>query len=567
MNNTYFSKLLPVPENQEASNLFKSTSRSLGKECKIQSKTDLANTLSQMKIYNQAQSFDNFEPALSDREIPVSQAMSALRDQINNTAAITADAKSYPPANPFYAVKELLDKEGSTANQLLTYFKQMPKGGNLHIHTSASYNMRNFIIDLCNRYKENIYMLNKDIEAVDKKTYSQYSLVYFEQSPAPGDNRFIRLADYVSNIGNLERLIQLYTLTDNTNGYIDAIPYIWTGFNKIFGLIDSILKVPNIYVLYYTRSFQMLMADGIDYCELRAGVTDTFYVNYDFMLNGEDPKIIKGDDDTDPYFITLLKQAYTDALPKKSANELDPSAFQLKLVLTANRSGDEKKVQSAIDKMKKTRTWMQNPKVNSNPNPLPGVNGEDSKFILGFDLVSEEDNGLSTKGFVDKLFDSNNEDLLYSVPLYLHDGESNRYDDDNLYTAYLVGSERFGHGLNLYRSAYLEELVKANQNTLEVCPISNQVLRYIPDIRIHPVYEYLSNGVRCVIASDDPQIFGNDGLSYDFWMLYASGTLDLRAVKCLIKNSYRYSGMNADEAKFMLNQWESKWNRFIDSQK
>lgn len=54
----------------------------------------------------------------------------------------------------------------------------------------------------------------------------------------------------------------------------------------------------------------------------------------------------------------------------------------------------------------------------------------------------------------------------------------------------------------------LVEIVKRKQIAIEVCPISNQMLRLLDDIRDHPAVSLLQYGVPVVISNDDPIVFG-----------------------------------------------------------
>jgi adenosine deaminase CECR1 len=97
-----------------------------------------------------------------------------------------------------------------------------------------------------------------------------------------------------------------------------------------------------------------------------------------------------------------------------------------------------------------------------------------------------------------------------------------------------------------------------------VCPISNQILSYVADLRLHPAERYIRHGVVCTLSSDDPGIFGNDGLSYDFWEAAMSWELGLAELKRLARNSIEYSAMTRPERKRALRAWEAKWKTFID---
>ncbi len=551
----FIKKILPAP-------IYSNTvvvEDAMGAECKVNNKLELEDTIDRMKMYDEGYRFDNFEPPLTEDEKKLSDRMDETRIKINRVARDDFVASNYPPANPFYKVKKYIDNQSSfgvdTVIDLKEVFFKMPKGGNLHIHSSATYNVEKFIDDLVKMYPKGIHVLSEDYKN-SSGTYLKGTLFRFKEDTLEKQIPicFRPLSAVIAQDSAKKELIKLLTFTDDTDNYIENIGYIWGGFNDIFRRMSLILNIRDIYKMYYRNAFRLLVNDNIDYCELRCGIADTLYDDNNFVINDTPAPRINIDID-DPEFIKLLKDAYRDVV-----EEVGKENFQLKLILTANRG--KNKIGNAIGKMKLTKGWIENPYINSNPYPLEGVN--DSKFIIGFDLVSEEDAGTKTKEFVDALYDEGCQHLLKDVPLYLHDGESNRYDDDNLFTAYLIGTERIGHGLNLFRYKYLQDMVKINHNALEICPISNQVLRYIADVRIHPLYGYLNSGLDCVIASDDPQIFGNDGLTYDYWMAYTGSNMDLRSVKKLIKNSYIYSGMNTTERTIMMNRWEEKWKKYIE---
>ena len=151
------------------------------------------------------------------------------------------------------------------------------------------------------------------------------------------------------------------------------------------------------------------------------------------------------------------------------------------------------------------------------------------------------------------------------MPLYLHDGESNWVSVDNLYDAVLLDSRRIGHGFNLFRFPSLLEEVKRKDICLEISPISNQVLGFIRDLRLHPGSTYLNRGVPCVISSDDPLIFDYQGLSYDFWEVFLSWELDLKKLKGLCINSLEYSALNDTEKEKALKYFNEGWKNFVNS--
>jgi adenosine deaminase CECR1 len=69
--------------------------------------------------------------------------------------------------------------------------------------------------------------------------------------------------------------------------------------------------------------------------------------------------------------------------------------------------------------------------------------------------------------------------------------------------------------------------------------------------------------VPCVLGKDDPGIFGNDGLTYDYWEAVVAWNLDLRAVKQLALNSLMYSAMTEAEKRVAIEHWQKSWDRWI----
>jgi adenosine deaminase CECR1 len=187
-------------------------------------------------------------------------------------------------------------------------------------------------------------------------------------------------------------------------------------------------------------------------------------------------------------------------------------------------------------------------------------------LVKGFDLVAEEDQGNSTLYFLETWIKMDSLNQVYGVdmPLYLHDGESDWVSSRNLYDAVLLNSRRIGHGFNLFRYPNLLEEVKNNDICLEINPISNQVLGFIRDLRLHPASTYLTRGVPCVISSDDPLIFDYKGLSYDFWEVFLAWELDLRKLKGLALNSLKYSALDEQEKEKALDYFNKRWRKFVE---
>jgi adenosine deaminase CECR1 len=188
----------------------------------------------------------------------------------------------------------------------------------------------------------------------------------------------------------------------------------------------------------------------------------------------------------------------------------------------------------------------------------------DPGSTLGFDLVEEEDRTHGTLFFAEELLAARREleRRGLSLPLFLHSGETNRAEGENLYDALLLGAPRIGHGLALVRHPLLMQLARDRGIAVEVCPISNQVLGYVPDLRAHPAVAYINAGIPVVLSPDDPGMMRHT-FSHDFYAAFMAWDLDLRELKQLAMDSLLHSAMGPEEKRRALEVWGRRWAEFV----
>ena len=421
--------------------------------------------------------------------------------------------KRFPPAESFHSVKDEIQR-----TQLYQMLHEMPKGGVLHIHTSSTA-PADWILNTGIR-EPNCYVCWPE----DRGNAIRGQLGFFRPDKAPPGYQAVaevlrREPDFPNK---LLRLITINSDDDTLNGL-----EIWTKFNHIFQRTGDLEAYQPLFEKYYTAAFETLLADHVTYVELRAGFGSLY--------------------DLDGNSWGYRERAQLMWTIRNRVREANPD-FDLKLVYSGHRWVPVRRIWPSLEQAVELRKAWQK-----------------QNFVVGFDLVGEEDSGHSTEFFLSdwvhlKTYLREQETTL---PFYFHDGESDWPRDVNLYDAYLLGSKRIGHGFNLFRFPNLEKRLIAHGVALEVCPISNQELRYVADLRIHPAAGYLNRGVPCVIGNDDPGILGNDGLSYDFWEAIMAWDLDLRAVKQLALNSLVYSAMNDAEKTAAVDRWEESWDQWI----
>lgn len=146
------------------------------------------------------------------------------------------------------------------------------------------------------------------------------------------------------------------------------------------------------------------------------------------------------------------------------------------------------------------------------------------ELFSGYDLVAQEDLGRPLTDLAPELlwFQSQMESLNLQMPFFFHAGETlgdGNATDSNLFDALLFKARRIGHGFSLFKHPALMDLAKKQNVMVEVCPISNEVLRLNTNILHHPLPAMIAHGVPVAISNDDPAILGQDspGLSYDFY--------------------------------------------------
>lgn len=124
--------------------------------------------------------------------------------------------------------------------------------------------------------------------------------------------------------------------------------------------------------------------------------------------------------------------------------------------------------------------------------------------------------------------------------------------------------ERIGHGIAAVRDPGVMEWISAWRIPLEVCPTSNirtgalarQLRKPEAAIHDHPLKQFLDRGLRVVLSTDDPAMFGTT-LLQEYALCKQMG-LDLEQIVRLARASFEEAFLDDSEKRVYLAQFDAK---------
>lgn len=418
---------------------------------------------------------------------------------------------------PFLQLKPEIEK-----SPLFALIRKMPKGANLHLHTPMAAPAEK-LYDLAARTK-NLYVYLPKGKGKNERVQGKElgKLAVFNPKRVPdGFVPFHQAAKKDLPRKELLKLLQIHRGGEKAWGRLRS------AHARVVPFINS---EPEIYKAFLTAAFQDAVDDNIDHLELRMRFRPFGNKRYQDVTQEQ-----------------ALKDAYL-AFKRKHP------FFSLKVIYTMSKKRHSRgnmiltEYYNMLDLKKRI-------KDDFDPeNPVD--------LIVGADMAGQEDAAWQFSRMTADFEVLYNQGYLRD--LYLHAGESSRQNSYNVVDAYLLKSNRIGHGTNLYRFPKLADKFAEEQIPLEIAPVSNHSLGYVKDWRDHPAIEYVRRGIPVVIGSDDPLLFGNNGLSYDFFIAAVYWDMSLAELKKFCVNSIKYSAVTEREREEMMNRWSQRWDDFID---
>eukprot|EP01111_Echinosteliopsis_oligospora_P009636 TRINITY_DN2859_c0_g1_i2.p1 TRINITY_DN2859_c0_g1~~TRINITY_DN2859_c0_g1_i2.p1 ORF type:complete len:518 (+),score=95.67 TRINITY_DN2859_c0_g1_i2:220-1773(+) len=448
---------------------------------------------------------------LSKQEMVVSDILSNM---VVQDAGIMGD--HYAPSLSFFDAHPWIDN----TSIVFPILKKMPKGAVLHLHSDSAGSYDFLVYNVS--YRDYCYMYTTETATIP------YGAIHMFASQ-PDDMNWVKTTELRAASSNSSEFDANMLLRFTIQG-LNFVDYfsVWDGFEAAFSRIFGATTCAEVWKDYIDNAVNEMLEDGVTHIEFRIATASYWY---DLEGNSYDINF-------------AINYAY-ELINKTRKNY---PTFSLKYILFVIRSDNSS---SILPELKQTLQLQ---------NQYPDL-------IVGFDLVGAEDEGHSLVYFWDDFHQIAQLGQNYTTPLryYFHAGESIMVNDTNLFDAFLLGAYRIGHGFQLSKHPMLMDLYKETQIGIEVCPISNQLLGNVHDMRDHPFFIMFNLGMPITISPDDPAIYGYSGVSYDWYEIVSAFSIDVAGLKQLAMNSLQYSSFFGEgEREAAVAQWEQDWNVWID---
>jgi adenosine deaminase CECR1 len=292
----------------------------------------------------------------------------------------------------------------------------------------------------------------------------------------------------------------------------------WPELEHNTELTWSLIKHDGVFQIYFRLLLEAALADNLQHIELKTNLGSLHHKHYD-----SDKGHYTGQ--------WMLPQYEVDEMKRVAA----PFTGKLtwRLILGSHRSLSAEQMDV---KMKS----------------FYGMYMKNRDVVGGIDIFGEEDKGHSNTDYKKSLLKLDGDPNTGAGFVFsIHSGETSMVEypvDANI--AALVDLKhrvRLGHGLSMWKYPKLVEQFKGINKHVELAPLSNNILGYIPRLTDHPGMSYILNNISVSINSDDPSFFGYNYVSYDWCCAIVAWKLTLQDVYNICMNSVEASAVDDDE--------------------
>jgi len=458
--------------------------------------------------------------------------------------------------NVFPGMEFLTARDTIVHTRLFKILGKMPKGGLLHAHLDATVNARVLLGLALTQPAMHVRTAARLTSANAKSTIPQFSALpetKFGTLASLTDGNYVA-GEWVSmqkaresfdvSLGGPEGFDNwaVGALTINpSEAYMthNTTAKIWAKFTSVFGVSHGLIHYTPIWTEYIRQFFLSSIQDGISYVEARIN----FY--YKNMIAPDGQEHVPHRE-----WLIIYDRVLNEVKEEMKKQGRQGEFIGSKIIYVTLRFITPEELEWYLE-------------------DCIALKKEFPHLIAGFDLVGHED---SLKPLIDYIvpltkFQERQKEEGVDIPFIFHAGETlgdGTPADVNLYDAILLGTKRIGHGFSLAKHPRLIEICKERGIAVEMCPISNEILRLTSSMPMHPLPVLMNQGVPVALCSDDPAVFGNMGLSFDFFqVLVASEVTGLVTMGEFAKDSLKHSMMNDEEKQRALAAWERQWNKFL----
>lgn len=446
--------------------------------------------------------------------------------------------------NNFYASRPI-EKELANVTQRLLYkhLKKIPKGGNLHLHEDQVLDREIFLNAIINSpFYDLLHICDQS-----SCNNTMYFLDYFINSAPTGWTK-VKTSNWT--VPEIVRKTTLFGLLNDAKDLPYATDsgarWAFTEQTGVFLFYQSLYNHNDTRLMYLEAYFDLCLRENVQLIEFR---TFNFGSMWYFDKNGQKAQYT-------PQQEASILNAFRDRYKAKN-----PKFIDFVYIIQSIRKWNREQIKADIEK-----TFV--------------MNREFPDLVRGYDMVAEEDLGHTLLYHSSNLIDFYNqkEPIEQSLQFFFHAGETNWPEDfnpslfgddvttiENIYDAVLLKTKRIGHGLGFIKHPALYRILRENDIAIEICPTSNQLLGYVPDLRNHPGVNYYRSGVPVVIASDDPGSFGYNELTVDYYMIYMAWGLNLFDIKTLARNAIEHSSIYESRKESAIMKWQMEWDKYVAS--
>ncbi|MCF2949783.1 adenosine deaminase [Paraglaciecola aquimarina] len=408
-------------------------------------------------------------------------------------------------------------KKTASAQDMYTFLYAMPKGGDLHNHSTGS-NLSQWWFE--------------EILQQEKNGYTYYTKVKINNCKPYGTNEFGR-APYLMLFVNIQEFEYKKLASCEQSEYKriqDLTPVekaAWMNsirldkvsegrdefFQTHWARINSLMANPYMQANLIVKNMQAFGAEGLSYLETDAGVRGFVHP------------------DGSPFDTEKVYQLYLNRFAQQDALETGVTVrLQYSLLRFAPNAED-------------SLQWMYE-FVATHP-----------ELYVGVDMVGREDN---EKGHPARFLPTLRElrHKFHGVNLSIHAGESDE-PNQHIRDTLVLGADRIGHGINLVDDHDTLLLMRHNKYLIEINLISNLLLEYVEDYSQHPFPEYLRLGIPVALSTDDRGMWDSN-MTDEYFTAVTNFNLSWQELVKLGENSLSYSFLDDKTKNKLLENYHQR---------